>query len=223
MQTSIRTDRWPDFARKDAGVVMITRWRVPSPEAQRAAADATAEVWARNPWPEGVLSYSLFAGEDGRTILNHSQWTSLAAYHAFVESERAGRNRAIDDAVPGIERIARFEHRHYASRVLAEGSTGCVVDVEIEAAPAEDWVKLALAAIDESGPPSGALAAHFHVDEENGRAFNLAQWTSADAHHEALARDALGRSPAWQRVRDYAGARFAVSRYERLVSMHPAG
>lgn len=84
-------------------------------------------------------------------------------------------------------------------------------------------MKLVRAAIDESGLPSGALAERFHVDEENGRALNLAEWTSADAHRDALAREgALGKSPARQRVRDYPGARFAFERDTPLVSMHPA-
>lgn len=223
MPTNALTDRWPDFARTDAGLVMITRWRVPSAQAQRAAADAVADVWARRPWPKGVLSFSLFAGEDGRTVLNHSQWTSLDAYHAFVAEEREDRNRTIDQTVPGIERVARFELRHRATRVVASGSAGCIVGVEIEATPAQEWVELVLAAIDETGLPQGALAAHFHVGLDGGRAFNLAEWTSAEAHRAALAATgSVGRGPAWDRVRTYPGARFAMMRYEPLVSMHPA-
>lgn len=223
MNTDVDWERWPDVAGAEPGLVMVSRWKVPSPGAQRTVGDVVASVWEREPWPDGVLSYSLFAGEDGQTILHYSQWADDAAFDAFVANQRDDRVDMIDLAVPGIERIERRAYRYHRSAVLApERAPECLVAVEVDVQPAEEWVELVLAAIEESGLPPGGLAAHFHIDDEGRHAFNFAEWASAEAHRRALEIDGnIGRGPRWDRARTFPGARFASQRHRLLVSLHP--
>lgn len=223
MNTDGNRTRWPDVAGAKPGLVMVSRWKVPSPAVQRTVGDVVASVWEREPWPDGVLSYTLFAAEDGQTILHYSQWADDAAFESWVANQRDDRVDMIDLAVPGIERLARRAYRYHRSAVLApERTPECLVAVEIEARPIEEWMDLVLAALEESGLPPGGLAAHFHLDDEGGRAFNFAEWSSAEAHRRALENGGnIGRGPRWDRARTFPGARFASQRFRLLVSLHP--
>lgn len=136
------TTNRPDPARDDCGLALFSKWRLPDPggtapgsDGRSAALDAIAAVWERDPWPSpGLLGYHLLTGEDGRTLLHHSQWTDDDAFETYGREHRQTRVDEIDAAAPGIERVGLGRYRHYRSGGTGDGARvpGCVVVVEIE-------------------------------------------------------------------------------------------
>ncbi|MET8008563.1 antibiotic biosynthesis monooxygenase [Streptomyces sp. NPDC005271] len=213
----------PDPARPDSGIALFSTWSVGTPDRQRATVDAIAAAWDDRPWPTpALLSYNVYGGTDGDTLLHHSQWTSEDAYHAFVRTQRQERNDDIDRAVPGIERLAIAGYRHYrAFSTVVEGDTpdpGLIVIVNIDfGRPApelrREWVDTVIEAL-EAEPDPGLLTADFHliVDGERhlstdrARVLNYARWTTEEAYEAAVTGDRpRGGSSAWDRVRDFPG------------------
>lgn len=129
------TDR-PDPARTDARLAKASTWNVGTQRRQREAVDAIRKAWESREWPHsGLLSYSVYAGEDGATLLHYSQWTGEQAYQDFVGESRDIRNDEIDAAVPGIERLGLRTYELYRSGLRAAGDTretGCLVIVDVE-------------------------------------------------------------------------------------------
>ncbi|GEB59226.1 antibiotic biosynthesis monooxygenase [Streptomyces gardneri] len=233
MNAVAHPDARPDLHRSGVGAVLVSTWRVGTPERQRAAVDAIRKAWESREWPDlGLLSYSVHVGTDGDTLLHYSQWTAEEAYEDFVRTYRDDRNAEIDAAVPGIERV---ELRRYApihrSAVRAGRGTGelpgIVVVVEAdfggpEAGSREDWVDTVFTAMDEDAatrPGSGGAAAHFHLSTDGGRVLNYAEWESEQAHVEWLADDAR-LDEAWTRVHHYPGlVGGRVKRYTPALSL----
>ncbi|MEW1626604.1 antibiotic biosynthesis monooxygenase [Streptomyces sp. NPDC089173] len=226
------TDR-PDPGRTDAGIVKASTWGVGTPERQRQVVDAIRKAWESRAWPHaGLLSYSVLVGEDGATLLHHSQWTGELAYQDFVRESRDARNDDIDAAVPGIERRDLHTYELYRSGLRTEGDSrepGCVVIVDVEFAgpdPARqrDWVDTVFEALGaDPHTPAGGIAAHFHVSTDGTRVLNYAEWESAEHHIAALAApgDGVGSpSPLWERVLKYPGVTGGgVNRYTPALSM----
>ncbi|MBT2524934.1 antibiotic biosynthesis monooxygenase [Streptomyces sp. ISL-99] len=226
-------DTRPLVGRSDAGAVLASTWRVGTPERQWAAVEAISKVWQSRPWPDvGLLSYSVYVGEDGDTLLHYSQWRSMEDYHAFVAAFRDERNAEIDAAVPGIERVALHAYEFYRSTSLAPGGAdrepGCVVIVDVEfegpdAARQRDWVDTVFEALaTDPGPHPGGIAGHFHVSTDGTRVLNYAEWESAEAHIEALGgTGAVGAAtPQWQKVHGYPGVTGGgVKRYTPALSL----
>ncbi|MFD0142066.1 MULTISPECIES: antibiotic biosynthesis monooxygenase [unclassified Streptomyces] len=225
-------DARPDLRRPGVGLVLASTWRVGTPERQTAAVDAIATAWERRDWPDvGLLSYSVYTGTDGDTLLHYSQWTGEEAYQDFVRTFRDGRNAEIDAAVPGIERVAL--HRYtppYRSTEPADARIpGCVVIVDVEfdapdAARQRDWVDGVFEALEtDPAPAPGGISGHFHLSTDGTRILNYAEWESERAHIEALARpgDGIGTStPQWAKVQTYAGVvGGGVRRYAPALSL----
>ncbi len=84
---AFRTDVFPEIRRPDSGLVLISEWDAGGPEGQRAAQDGVARAWEETPLPAGFLSRVMFAGTDGRSVLDYAQWTSGAAHREFVSRE----------------------------------------------------------------------------------------------------------------------------------------
>ncbi|MFD3728671.1 antibiotic biosynthesis monooxygenase [Streptomyces sp. NPDC058671] len=222
-------DARPDFRRPGVGAVLVSTWRVGSPERQRAAVEAIRTTWESREWPDlGLLSYSVYIGTDGDALLHHSQWTSEQAYEDFV---RSYRNAEIDAAVPGIERVVL--HRYappYRSRVLdgpgARALPGALAVVEVDfegpdQGRRKDWVDTVFTAMDgDAGkrPARGGIAAHFHLSTDGTRVLNMAEWPSERAHAEWQADAPL--DGAWARVHHYPGiAASRVRRYTPALSL----
>ncbi|MFF6882508.1 antibiotic biosynthesis monooxygenase [Streptomyces sp. NPDC012421] len=233
MNAVAHPDARPDLHRPGVGAVLVSTWRVGTPERQRAAVEAIRKAWESRAWPDlGLLSYSVLAGTDGDTLLHYSQWTEQRAYDDFVRTYRDDRNAEIDAAVPGIERV---ELRRYGPihRSTARGATstgelpGVVVIVEADFDPAdagrrEEWVDGVFAALDEDAatrPVPGGISGQFHLSTDGGRVLNYAEWESERAHEEWLADDAP-LSEAWARVQHHpalTGGR--VRRYAPALSL----
>ncbi|MFD7430966.1 antibiotic biosynthesis monooxygenase [Streptomyces sp. NPDC059818] len=225
----------PDFTRADAGIVKASTWDVGTPERQRLAVEAIRDAWAAREWPRpGPLSYTVHAGEDGRTLFHYAQWPDEESYRAFVRAGRDARNAEIDAAVPGIERIAPLTYELYRSASLGgpDGrEPGCVVIVDVEFEGADkarqrDWVDGVFEALGtDPAPAPGGIGGHFHVSTDGTRVLNYAEWVSAQAHIDALAAPGNGvgsRTPQWERVQDYPGVTGGgVHRYTPALSLRP--
>ncbi|MEV5980385.1 antibiotic biosynthesis monooxygenase [Streptomyces sp. NPDC052114] len=232
--TTVSTATLPDPADNAGGLTFISTWSTGSPTRQRATVDAIAGAWRTRPWPhEGLLSYTVYAGSDGSTLLHHSHWRDEAAYEDFFASRgngRDARNTEIDAAVPGIERLGLDKTRLYRSwtggrgREAREPGAIVIVQVAFEGPDAERqraWVDAVVDALDGdsagtgdtggtggSGGKSGLLAAHFHVSTDGTRVVNYAEWESEQAHIDALGAVGAGAgapSPLWQRVWAFPG------------------
>ncbi|WP_413801366.1 antibiotic biosynthesis monooxygenase [Streptomyces iranensis] len=230
----------PDLTRPDVGAALFSTWSVGTPERQRATVDAIAATWDSSPWPAPeLLSYNLYAGTDGDTLMHHSQWADEAAYHAFFRTQRRQRNDAVDSAVPDIERLGLAYYRHYRhyrglqAPAAGQGATtdpGLFVVVEIDFNDPDpqarrSWVDLVIEALD-SEPDPGLLSADFHLiadgerhlSTDRARVLNYARWTDVEAYEAALAADGPrgGGSSAWDRVRDFPALVGASSRSYRF-------
>lgn len=228
---------YPDPTRPDVGAALFSTWDVGTPERQRAAVEAIATTWGERPWPTPeLLSYTVYAGTDGRTLLHHSQWTSQEAYESFVRDHRQERNDEIDAAVPGIERVELVRTRLYRGfPPVREGERpepGCVVIVNVafegpDEARQRAWVDAVCEALaTDEGLPPGGIAAHFHLSFDGTRVVNYAEWESEQAHIDALRAPGRGvgsTTPQWHRVQNFPGllsgddvkryhARFAAAR-----------
>ncbi|WP_156724225.1 antibiotic biosynthesis monooxygenase family protein [Streptomyces apocyni] len=237
---SVRIDTLPRITRPGVGAVLVSTWRVGTPERQRAAVDAIRETWEGAPWPTGdLLSYSVYTGTDGDTLLHYSQWRDVAAYDTFVQVHRDGRNARIDAAVPGIQRVALNKYELYRSGGLA-GEAGearapgaiVIVDVEFDgpdAARQRAWVDAVFEALEsDEKPHPGGISGHFHVSLDGTRVLNYAEWESEQAHIEALAGPGEGigtATPEWHRVQNFPGLTGggSVKRYLPALSLSDAG
>ncbi|MEU9703402.1 antibiotic biosynthesis monooxygenase [Streptomyces sp. NPDC047981] len=232
MNAVLRADARPDLARPGVGLVLVSTWRVGTPERQRAAVDAIAKAWQSRDWPDlGLLSYSVYLGADGETLLHYSQWTDAEAYQEFVRTFRDDRNAEIDAAVPGIERVVlhRFAPPYRSLPAQDARIPGCVVVVDVEfdapdAARQRDWVDGVFEAMEtDPAPVPGGISGHFHLSTDGTRVLNYAEWESEQAHIDALARpgDGVGSAtPQWAKVQSYPGVvGGGVRRYAPALSL----
>lgn len=231
-----RTDAHPDLTDPRVGAPFFSTWRVGTPERQALTVETIARTWERRPWPAAdLLSYHVYTGHDGSSLLHHSQWTSEQAYEAFVRTHRQERVDEIDTAVPGIERVGLGRYRHYRSRERAVGDQrvpGLIVAVRIDFAPdaAEergDWIDLVLKALaDDPVGHRGLISAHFHLSTDGGHVLNYAEWESTRAYDEVLAAPGEGigaPTEQWERVRTYpAITGFTPVRYAHALGLLPA-
>ncbi|MER5502294.1 MULTISPECIES: antibiotic biosynthesis monooxygenase [unclassified Streptomyces] len=232
---SVQFESRPDLARNDVGLVKASTWDVGTPERLDATVEAVRRAWAGRDWPHpGLLSYTVHAGEDGKTLFHYSQWSDEQAYQEFFRHGRDERNAEIDAAVPGIRRLGLHTYELYRSGTREDDGRepGCVVIVDVEfdgADPARqrDWVDSVFEALGtDPAPAPGGISAHFHVSTDGTRVLNYAEWESAEAHVAALATpgDGVGSStPQWERVQSYPGMTGGgVNRYAPVLGMRPS-
>jgi hypothetical protein len=219
----------PVITRPDAAVSTFSEWTTGSPERQHAALDAALDAWDDRARPEGMLSYTCLLSTDGSTLRHHTQWTDDDARRRFWSSEspdaaptrlaesQDARLQTIDELVPGIERDGLAVYDLYRSHLTAAPapSTGCVVIVSIDFEGPDrhrqaHWVDTVVTALEtepEANP--GLIAAHFHRSVDGTKVVNYAEWTSDQAHNDALDQGPNGIAPAgrpeWRRVAEFAG------------------
>ncbi|RFU82431.1 antibiotic biosynthesis monooxygenase [Streptomyces triticagri] len=230
---SVHTGLLPRIGKPGEGLAFSSTWRVGTPERQRAAVDAIARAWQSRPWPHtGLLSYSVYIGTDGDTLMHYSQWRNHDAYEDFVRTERSDRNADIDAAVPGIERVALHKYELYRSGHSGDSSRqpGCIVAVEVEFDGPDPrrqraWIDTVFEALASDEPHPGGMGAHFHTSTDGTRVLNYAEWESEQAHVDALAApgDGVGSATeAWHRVQHFPGlVRSTVTRYVPAISLSP--
>jgi hypothetical protein len=231
---TITENRLPDVARADAGIALVGYWTVRTPERQRAAVDAGIAACKRAPWPEGLISFSAFASTDGETVLTYSQWTGDEAVAEFRRGPLPMTLvREVEDAVPGLERSQPISYRLYRSSVRDGAPVpGCVVIVSVEfdgpdEARQRKWVDTVFEALEaETKLHPGGISGHFHISTDGTRVLNYAEWTSEEAHRDALERSgqgSVGSGPKWRDVHRFPGVRSsAVKRYHLYRSLAEA-
>ncbi|MFB7932433.1 antibiotic biosynthesis monooxygenase [Streptomyces sp. NPDC056039] len=226
---SRRTEQHPDLTDPRIGAPLFSTWRVGTPERQGLTVEAIGRTWERRPWPaDGLLGYHVYAGQDGSTLMHHSQWSGEHAFEAFVKTHRQERVDEIDTAVPGIERVGLGRYRRYRSRERAVGDVrvpGVIVTVRVDfeegaGARREEWVDLVVKALgDDPETHAGLISAHFHLSTDGGHVLNYAEWESDQAYDDALAAPG---SDAWERVRGYPGMTGSSgSRYRHALGLVP--
>ncbi|MER7009847.1 hypothetical protein ABT324_00265 [Saccharopolyspora sp. NPDC000359] len=171
----------PEITRTDVGTVLVSLWRVDTPERQRAAVDATIAEWKLAPWPDAFRSLNCFVSLDGESVLNYAQWTDDDAHREFVRTRRPTLVRGIDEAVPGIERPGLVRYRLRTSGTAADRPEGEVIAVFVLASDgfehAERLVAEAQARL--GTPPDllpGLRAAHFHTSTDGSRVLIYEEW-----------------------------------------------
>ncbi|MFB6437557.1 antibiotic biosynthesis monooxygenase [Streptomyces sp. NPDC056411] len=189
-----RADVFPVVRRPDAGTVLISEWDAGSPEGQRAVLGGVARAWAGTPLPAGFLSRVLFAGTDGRSVLDYAQWTSEAAHRECVGTEAtglSGRIAAAPQALGDVGDTGPTRYRLYRS-MLPQGepeAPGCVVRVAFRTAghdAAREFVDGLLGLLGEEQPGEGGIASHFHLSEDGTRVVNYSEWTAPEAHQRTV-------------------------------------
>lgn len=164
----------------DDGLTFFSTWRLGTPERQRATVEAIARAWESREWPhEGLLSYSVYEGLDGQTLMHHSQWRDEQAYQDFFARGRDERNAEIDAAVPGIERVGLTRTSRYRGVGPGTGVPTDFTTVEADLAGADldrrrGWADASLAA---HAAVPGLVAAHAHLSTDGTRGLTYAQWT----------------------------------------------
>ena len=139
--------------------------------------------------------------------MTYAQWTSEEAYSEFLRS--TGPPPDIYRPEPVKYRLYRGGTREGPRRV-----PGCIVIVSVEfAGPDEQrqrrWVDTVFEALDaEPVLHPGGIAGYFHLSTDGTRVLNYAEWTSEEAHREALedsGQGAIGPGPKWRLVKNFPG------------------
>ena len=137
---------------------------------------------------------------DDDTVLTYTQRADGQADHEFT---------TFADSKP-------VEYRLYRHGETSQ-PPGCVVAAEVEFdGPNPErqrrWVDTVLDVMaTETEPIPGGISGYFHVSTDGTRAFDYAEWTSEQAHRDALARSAdqgvIGTSSEWRRVQEFPGVK----------------
>ena len=171
------------------GIVVTSRWQVADRHAQRAAADSAMARWNRLPWPEGCLSIACFLSTDGQLILFYTQWTDERHAMSF-------KGQDADDLEPGTTRLDTIVSRPAdppSSRSADGPFPGCVALITIATDDPDHQRQAAesIAAIGAQADP-GAIGGHVLFSLDGTRVILYAEWTSEEAHREAVAGAAFG-------------------------------
>ncbi len=217
----------PDIARPDARTILVSEWKVDTPERQQALVEAFVTAWEDAPWPQGLLSVNLFLSTDGETVLNYAQWTGDDAYHIFEKTNSRLRVEQIDRAVTGIERSGPANYRLYRSGVRLDAPVpGCVVMVSVEFDGPDErrqkrWVDAVFEALEsETELHPGGISGHFHISIDGARVLNYAEWTDEGSHRDAIDRsgqDSIGSGSKWRDVRNFSGIKSSGYKRYRLA------
>jgi hypothetical protein len=202
----------PDISRADVDVVVVNHWDVGTFERAQAAAAVVAASWEHGPWPEALVSLTVYLSTDGRSVLTYAQWTSDNARLELMKAHRPAGVTALAEAVPGTEPSEPVAYRLYRSMVPdgPRRAPGCIVIVNIDAdgpERARQWVDTVVDALHGEGEPhAGLISANFHISTD-GKILNYAEWAAEDDHRDAMENgptEGIGQtdSPQWRRVQN---------------------
>lgn len=200
----------PDVADPAVTVVSVEKRDVANLIEQPSVADAVVAGWTQQSWPEHLRTVSCFVSIDPVAavgilrgtepgegthleVLTYAQWTSTPTAPALRTFERY---RSYQPATPAPR-------------------PGCLVFVTIDFdGPDHDrqrqWIDGVVAALAaEPEPAPGLIAAHFHASTDGTQVLNYAEWTSAQAHRDALESGPNGIGQAelaeWRHVHEFPG------------------
>ncbi|MEV2256259.1 hypothetical protein AB0I94_37885 [Streptomyces sp. NPDC050147] len=183
----------PDIRRPDSALVRIHEWAAEGKQEQSAKAAELFETWDGEPWPDALLSRSLFVDAGHGALLGYEQWADADAVPDDAEARTFYRRLSVitdgEKRVPGVIAFAEID-----------------VDGTETAQVMLDTVTQALAADPEPHHPWG-ISANFHVSTDGRRVVNLSEWTSQEHHQEGFADTTRSSRPAWLRLRSLPGVR----------------
>jgi hypothetical protein len=220
----ISKNTYPSIINPEAGMVLVTEWKVGDKKDQRKVADASLDNIGNGFWPDGLLTYYTYLGTDGETILHYSHWRHERDHIRFMEQ---GLPKRLDDLLKEVQikdRNMLGKFRIY--RTMPGDSTvtpGCIVIIREEFESPEltsDWIDTVIDALaSENQLPEGGLSAYFHISLDGKSMLNYAEWASEQAHQNAMDRSdrgTIGLSPLWDRVLDFPGRlhNSSVKRYK---------
>ncbi|WP_049574834.1 hypothetical protein [Streptomyces sp. SBT349] len=206
--------------------VTTTLWQVPGRADQRAAADAAMARWRVGPWPEGCLSVTALLSTDGGLVLFSARWRDLASADAPWEGALA-EARAVAEVEPLETLKARpaeaFAWREEERERPEEGPfPGCTVYIVIgTAGPAEQAQVAETIAGHVAGTPNPAgIGGQLLFTLDGTRVINWAEWTSEEAHREAVGAPALGGARGiFDGMEGIEGLR--MNRFQRYRALRP--
>ncbi|MFF9477448.1 antibiotic biosynthesis monooxygenase family protein [Streptomyces sp. NPDC014733] len=181
-----RTFAFPEVRRADAATVLISRWIVPDPADQVAAADAVLDAWEAQERPDAMLSLTVFLSLDGTEVLHHAQWTSDEAHREWARTHRPAALAPVDEAIPGIRRPGlvryRLDRSHVPDRAPGRPPGLLVTPVFATTGPAarRALTDTVLDALAEARVP-GLLGAHLLRSQDGSRVLNHAEWADLAA------------------------------------------
>ncbi|MEV4809535.1 antibiotic biosynthesis monooxygenase family protein [Micromonospora avicenniae] len=186
-----------DTAPSGRGVVVTSRWQVADRHTQRATADHAMARWQRLPWPEGCLSVTCLLSTDGHLVMFYSQWASEPDYrrHAANVVEGDTADRVVDHG-SGITHLEATVSRLATSPSNPSGDAphpGCIALISIATDGPELQRQAAerIAAFRADAHP-GAIGGHLLFSLDGARVTLYAEWTSEEAHQEAIAGSRFG-------------------------------
>ncbi|GAB1818939.1 antibiotic biosynthesis monooxygenase [Herbidospora sp. RD11066] len=154
----------------------------------------SATPWEPAPWPEGLLEFRVYATDD--VHLAYTRWSVPDPVYLR--------------GLTGSEPVAFHPYR--SARRDDPPEAGCLVLVDVrfdgpDPARLRRWIDAVFTALEaETEPHPGGISADFLVSADGTRVLNFAEWTSAEAHENAVAGgNGIGRNPEWRHVHDFPG------------------
>jgi len=220
------THRWPNPRREDATLIVVDEWRANDLAHRTETLAEVMRTWRDDPWPNGVLSDSLFIGEDGHRALRYALWSDEDSYRT------AGSDRS-----PNAVEYTRYRDQAEPGETRTPGCLALpylVFDTP-DRQRLRDWVDTVFSALeldavtpDDNG--DGGLGALFHVSLDGRRILNYAEWVSPRHHDRFMGAtgedDGSAPDPAavaaWRRVHEYPGIiESGVNRYDLYATAEP--
>ncbi len=181
----------PNITNPDAGLVLVSKWKVENSDYQKLAGNAAADVWEHMTWPKGLLSHNVYLGNDGQTILQYFQWTGEEEVDAFMHKNSSKNGNTV--SLKGLERIELTKYRYYrsllSSNPVRRPDSIVIVGFETDGTERQEAFIDALFDVVKSRPNPhhpGSIASHFHLSTDGRRIMNYAEFTSEEAHEEML-------------------------------------
>ncbi|WP_326692368.1 MULTISPECIES: antibiotic biosynthesis monooxygenase [unclassified Streptomyces] len=184
-----RTETPPEVMRVDARTIVISVRHVGDVVAQQSLAAAAVADREQGPWPDGLLSWSLFACTDGQALMAYEQWTGDEVLDAALAAT-APYVPGIPGTEPSVPVRYRLHRSHVSESVMV--GVGCVVTPVFDVDGPErqrHFIDEVFAMTRDVPPMPGSIAAHFHTSTDGTRVFNYAEWTEEQAHLDMLTAD----------------------------------
>lgn len=179
----------PVVTREDARLVVITVRHMGDTAMQQSVAESAAAGRSESPWPEGLLSWSLFASTDGQALMAYEQWADDAALDVTLAAQSPYAT-----GIPGTESSAPVRYRLHRSHLneVETAKVGCVVTPVFDVDGPQrqrHFIDEVFAMTADVPPMPGSIAAHFHTSLDGTRVFNYAEWSDEQAHVDMVTAD----------------------------------
>lgn len=210
-----------------ANLIGVDEWVAGDGEARVAALVETVRGWRERALPSGLLSDSLFLGEDGLRVLRYRLWADRGSF----EAKAGDRPDGVEGAGPSGFTVYRGGRGPGDVRVPASLALPQAVFDGPDHDRLRAWVDAVFAALATdvaAGGESGGISAYFHVSLDGRRVLNYAEWVSA-WHHDVFLGVGVPEtdvpdevSESWRQVHEFPGlVGGGVHRYHLYATATP--